>query len=482
MIRLLFLLLLPGWLCAQGLRPNDARYAALPQKRTGEAVQPLPPRVDLSRYVPTVINQGRDGTCVAVSVGYYLRTMLEAIGRGEANRQQIDRLRFSPAYLYNAVKDNTDSTCADGIDMGQALEWVKKHGLPSLAAAPFPNCRPPTAIPAQANSRLLDYVRLFGITDSEGEKIYATKKALSENSPVVVGIQTTSSMKNLAFSRSFVPRLQAFASVFTPGENATARTGFSRWQPQQAAALSTGHAVCVVGYDDALFGTGAFRLINSWGRSWGDGGYFWMTYPDFARFTKYGYQAYGPPANNRQGVTLSADLTLSLGALVGSGAVPFRRVADPSGLAVYAIREPQRTGTPYKFVANVSQPTYLYLLTATAADTVAARLFPEPGFSPLISPNTQIELPNDSLLVLRGKPGREYALFLFSATELPIDAFVRKINSQTGTFPTRVRLAMGNALLPAGQVSYKEKKMGFFLRKPYSGRVVPLLVTINHVR
>ena len=36
-----------------------------------------------------------------------------------------------------------------------------------------------------------------------------------------------------------------------------------------------GHAVCCVGYDDAKE---CFIVRNSWGNSWGDGGYFYMPY------------------------------------------------------------------------------------------------------------------------------------------------------------------------------------------------------------
>lgn len=57
------------------------------------------------------------------------------------------------------------------------------------------------------------------------------------------------------------------------------------------------HGVAVVGWDDAFPATafagawgqppgdGAFLVRNSWGRSWGDGGYFWVSYYDgsFAR-------------------------------------------------------------------------------------------------------------------------------------------------------------------------------------------------------
>jgi C1A family cysteine protease len=36
-----------------------------------------------------------------------------------------------------------------------------------------------------------------------------------------------------------------------------------------------GHAVVAVGYDDVQ---GRFRIRNSWGASWGQGGYFTMPY------------------------------------------------------------------------------------------------------------------------------------------------------------------------------------------------------------
>ena len=36
----------------------------------------------------------------------------------------------------------------------------------------------------------------------------------------------------------------------------------------------------IVGYDDYKYG-GSFRVVNSWGREWGDNGYFWMKYSDF---------------------------------------------------------------------------------------------------------------------------------------------------------------------------------------------------------
>ena len=45
--------------------------------------------------------------------------------------------------------------------------------------------------------------------------------------------------------------------------------------PAPGEALLGGHAVLIVGYNDA---THRFRVRNSWGPDWGDGGYFTMPY------------------------------------------------------------------------------------------------------------------------------------------------------------------------------------------------------------
>ena len=49
-----------------------------------------------------------------------------------------------------------------------------------------------------------------------------------------------------------------------------------------------GHMMTIVGYDDNISG-GAFRVVNSWGEEWGDGGYFWLKYKDFKIITTEAY-------------------------------------------------------------------------------------------------------------------------------------------------------------------------------------------------
>lgn len=64
-------------------------------------------------------------------------------------------------------------------------------------------------------------------------------------------------------------------SVYTSFEGEeVARTGVLN-MPSTREKLLGGHAVLGVGYDDA---TRMFLVRNSWGKDWGDGGYFYMPY------------------------------------------------------------------------------------------------------------------------------------------------------------------------------------------------------------
>jgi len=56
-------------------------------------------------------------------------------------------------------------------------------------------------------------------------------------------------------------------------------SGAGVWNPTGLPA--SGHAMCIVGYDDARGEVGAFKVRNSWGDHWGDDGHVWIDYRAF---------------------------------------------------------------------------------------------------------------------------------------------------------------------------------------------------------
>jgi len=472
----------------QGFIDNEQAYNELRKKQRNRAVRFLPTRVDLSMYAPPVLDQGDKGNCVAISIGYYMRSIMEAVKWNITDKNTILKRSFSPFYLYGAIKQWNDKNCTYGIEAGQALEYLKNGGLPYFSAFPDPNLCEIEEGRSAMFSQIQDYVKLFNIIDPKQEKVLAVKQALAEKAPVVIGIQTTSSLQELSFTKTLIPRLKgsvwelldSFSESKSTADRSRPKLDMS-WKPYQANALAFGHAVCVVGYDDTMLGKGAFKLVNSWGRSWGDGGYFWMSYDTFGKFAKYGYQAY--LSKNNSPVRLDTDLTIAIGA---SRYQPsFTRMPSDTGLVTYAITRSLRTGTKFKFSVDAKKQTYLYLIKASKSDSAAILQLAGSATPTVIAPANRVYYPSaDEYLTLNGKPDLEYLLFLFSDRNMDyIHDFVQEINALKGSFPERVKRVFGKQLIPNRQIQYKPKKMGFFLSgtKGVSGWVVPLLVSINHV-
>lgn len=82
-----------------------------------------------------------------------------------------------------------------------------------------------------------------------------------------------------------VPTVDAIKNaIYTYGAVGAAVYVDSYWQAYVSgcfsgtASGSCNHAIQLVGWDDAQCGTGAWRLKNSWGTSWGEAGLMWIKY------------------------------------------------------------------------------------------------------------------------------------------------------------------------------------------------------------
>jgi Papain family cysteine protease len=464
---------------AQGFKADQQQYDTLPAKPQSYAPEnkALPTKVDLSAFAPEVMNQGSNsGTCVGMATAY-MRTILEAKRLGISEKEEIEKIKFSPSYIYNLIKDSTISECKEGTDIGMALRIMKTHDIARFTEQGYPHCGKNVTIKPNPASRILDFVKVFSLNYREEDIRLTTQKALAEGSPVVIGLQLTPVLAKFnRWDRLWNQILQFFGFENELG----------LWKPKHSKSLGTGHAVCLVGYDNQKFG-GAFCAINSYGKDWGDNGYFWIKYTDYTTYVKYAYQAF--VADNQLEIAMSADVILAFPENPDRQ-IAFHKTVQGNSTAspqtIYALKDPQKTCTAFRFSSIVSQQTYLYVLAFNESAQFTNILFPRAdSVSALLGQYSQIYLPKrDSVYILEPPVGLEQLMFLFSKESLPIQQVVHEINQKQGEWYANVHAVLGEKMVPSNQIEYKSerlKKVGFFLKKAHKGSVVPVLVTVNHI-
>jgi hypothetical protein len=244
---------------AQQLDPPDTNYTTGNQEddpavlQTFPLDQPyrayLPVSVDLSYRLPDPGDQGKAESCTAWAVGYAARSYYTSAyeARDVHEAQNVP----SPAFLYNlSWRRNPKSTCQSGSNFATAAA-ILQQGAPSLADYPYKasDC----SAPPQAQVASASDFRVQGLRRLDHTKVDDLKGALVRSNPVLVSFRVDNAWKK-----------HRGAGVFDHTEVD------QKWG---------GHAMAIVGYDDRKQ---AFRLINSWGKGWGDGGYAWVSYGAYA--------------------------------------------------------------------------------------------------------------------------------------------------------------------------------------------------------
>ncbi len=455
----------------------------------------LPTSVDLSKYAPSVINQEDSGVCVGMSTAYYMRTILEAISKNITDKDEIDKIAYSPSYLYNLLKSKNDPYCKKGAELKKAFDALKIKGVATYAQQDFPNCSNNLNLNINSSSKIIEYVRLFSLADGSENLDLITKKALSENTPVVVGFTLTESLGQLSangFWRNLWRKIMAFfgKSVFED---------IGLWNPKGSRNLG-GHAVCVVGYDDAKFG-GAFKVINSWGKNWGEEGYFWIRYVDYKKQVQNAFQAFLQVKKNKSQIVSAADVSFVFSARgIDNSNIKFilddaensisgNSTKKQGNLKSYLLLDPQTSGTTYRFstfIDSTTDYTYFYIINANSNMLdETENIYPfDATESAILSRNTRLILPAEDRPHFQLTPptGIEYVLFLFSDKPLNnMGHYIDKIRESKGSFAARVTQAFGSELVPTSQIDYKTNKMGFEVKGGKTGLLVPILVSFKHV-
>lgn len=215
----------------------------------------LPSSVDLSPYFPPIGDQGSYGTCVAWATGYNHKSFLEAWDdnhRTTFNSNQI----FSPKYLFWSIPSSQKGADCNGTGFEPAYDIMISNGVANMASSPYTNLGDCSGSP------------------SNSEHDNAANYKIESYRQVNVDVETL---------KQYLAQNRALSFGAKLGEN------FMAWNSDDVIYDDTDtyqgqhayHAMTLCGYDDNKGNNGAFRVVNSWGTGWGDGGYIWVDYNFF---------------------------------------------------------------------------------------------------------------------------------------------------------------------------------------------------------
>jgi hypothetical protein len=447
----------------------EEAYSSLPRKApmATRAYEGLPGSFSLKQYAPLPGDQTEYGTCVAWASAYAARTIAESVALNRKSQTETSQNVFSPVYVYRTIRPD-DPECQRGAQIHWALDLMKDSGAVKMLDIERATDFPRVDLSHYRESRkypIADYVTLFSREDKSKPALVTrtVKKSLTEGKPVIIGMNTPD---------SFFEAKEAWTPMENPG------------------SFYGGHALCVIGYDDKKNG-GAFEIINSWGRKWGNGGFIWIPYTAFVNFVMEGYEMIENLAIYSDKVKFDGFTRVEVIGQAGPRTAALIRVPDggpPGGgssSGYYKTAEALTDGTQFRFVIGSRESAYVYAFAVSRPSRdgkfyAPVLMFPQAGVSPLLNyRDSAVVLPGeDKTLALDAQAGMEFLVTLYSKQAIDIQALMRRFESADGSIGERLAAAVGNGLLAA--LSYNEKEAAFTAELDNPRAVAALVVAIEH--
>jgi len=413
--------------------------ARLPQRGNEE----IPKAYSLKQFCPTPRNQGDYGTCVAWTSAYYARTIMLA-QKNKWTSKEINTHAGSPYFVYENIKGYADKNCQEGAGLIIALEALKQHGTVDFVSFSKPCGQPVTdELRKKADTyKIGEYRRLF-LANSK-DKALAVKKSLAQGKPVVIGLQ--------CFFKSFI---QAKDSVWKPKEK----------ELEDAWKDEGGHALTVVGYNDDLQ---AFEVVNSWGTSWANKGFIWMSYEHFNTVCFEAYEMYefeDPAAQIAGEVKLNLSVGLEMPLKLKEG--------------FYETTQSYQAGTLFKMYVSNTEPIFVYAFSTNLADK-SHLIFPIEHKSPLLYQSTHTALPDENHYIqIDSQTATDYICVLYSKERLHLPSLLEQLSVMEGTLSDRIQKVLGSKLIPTQQINFQEITGIKFAAHTDKGSILPIIVAIK---
>ncbi|MFC0774667.1 C1 family peptidase [Terrimonas alba] len=207
-------------------------------------VPPTPLPSSFQLVMPPVGNQGGEFSCVAFAAGYAARSAEYYYQTNASSYDYVSNI-FSPEFLYNQTKVGD---CGSGASTIRTLEFLKNTGVSTWQSMPYSNTNGCSLLPTSSQLNEAANYKIISYSSVYKSDITAIKNLLVQNHPLIISV---------VLDQSFP----------------MAGPGFI-WKSFSGSG-GLGHSLTICGYDDAKH---AYKVMNSWGTSWGDAGYSWIDY------------------------------------------------------------------------------------------------------------------------------------------------------------------------------------------------------------
>ncbi len=298
--------------CGLRFASQDQREAVPESASSGIRHRGLPSKYDLAPQMPPIGSQGRQGSCVAWATTYAVKSYHEKRKKkwsydppfrgGKGNHV------FSPAYVYNQINGGRDQ----GSFIHDAFALLVKQGAAPWRLMPY-NQRDFRKQPSSRARREARKYRAQSYKRISYKNLSAIKSEIVKGNPLVFGMPVDDAWYRLK------------RGVYDRG----------------GGKNYGGHAMALVGFDDKKKSRrghrGAFKILNSWGRSWGDKGYGWISYRRWLQLRPYTYVLYDSDKPSPQQTEFKAPsyVRATQGTYSNKVVVSWGRVNDAAAYGVY---------------------------------------------------------------------------------------------------------------------------------------------------
>lgn len=458
------------------LEGDDPYYDDMPQKTPliRSFYESTPPVVSLKKYAPLPKSQQQYGTCTGWAVAYAARTILEAQKNAWTDKQFITQQAFSPTFQYRLA--NQRSLNCSGAFTSQVVQSLQTVG--SVLMKDFKNDNPLCpAMPInkiyynQAKQHKIEEFTTLWASDyaNKEAKIVKTKMSLNYNNPVVISMICPASFDGVTTD-----------GLWRPTENPDDKLNGRKHGR---------HALCVVGYDDNKYG-GAFEIQNSWGRQWGNQGYVWIRYEDFARFVYQAFELVNLATPTPTEPYLSGSLRLydmddkkNL-AVKLEGATRNWNIVNPTAdQTTYKVLPTLLSGSRMRMYLKSEQPAYVYMLGTGSVDKSVQTLLPLQGKSAAMNyTGSEIALPSEeAYLQMDNTTGKDYLILIYAKEKLDIESIRKQITTSSGTLANRVKSTLKPILIEAQYIDFTNDEIKFKVAQNSTHKkAFAMIITFNH--